>query len=62
MALPIFESERLRLRDFHIADAKSLFEVTQKDNVTKYLLWESHTSLLGYVSRFEALCDFARRL
>lgn len=45
MALPILESERLRLRMLHISDAKAMYEYAQKDDVTKYLLWDSHTSL-----------------
>ena len=45
MALPILQSERLRLRTLHIADAKSMFEYTRKEDVTKYLLWDSHASL-----------------
>jgi [ribosomal protein S5]-alanine N-acetyltransferase len=45
MVLPILESERLRLRMLHNTDAKSMFEYAQKDRVTKYLLWDSHTSL-----------------
>lgn len=45
MVLPILESERLRLRMLHNTDAKPMFEYAQKENVTKYLLWDSPTSL-----------------
>lgn len=45
MAVPTIETERLRLRMLHIADAEALFHYVSQDAVTKYMLWESHTSL-----------------
>lgn len=45
MVLPILETERLRLRELHILDAKAMFEYASKDEITKYVLWDTHTSL-----------------
>lgn len=45
MALPVLETERLRLRELHILDAKAMFEYAQKDDVTRFVLWDSHTSI-----------------
>lgn len=45
VAIPTLETERLRLRKLHIADAEAMFHYISNDDVTKYMLWESHTSL-----------------
>ena len=45
MPLPILETERLRLRQLGLIDAEAMFKYASNDEVTKYMPWDSHTSL-----------------
>lgn len=45
MNLPTLETERLRLRKLKIEDADAMYTYASNDDVTKYVLWDSHTSL-----------------
>ena len=44
MNFPILETERLVLRKLKIADADAMYIYASNDDVTKYVLWDSHTS------------------
>ena len=44
MNFPILETERLVLRKLKIEDADSMYIYASNDDVTKYVLWDSHTS------------------
>lgn len=44
MNLPTLETERLRLRKLKIEDADAMYTYASNDDVTKYVLWDSHTS------------------
>lgn len=39
---PVLETQRLILRKLRIGDYKDMFEYAGRDDVTKYLLWNSH--------------------
>ena len=45
MALPILETERLTLRKIGLEDAEAMYQYASKDDVTKYVLWDSHKSI-----------------
>ncbi|HEY1188738.1 MAG TPA: GNAT family protein [Gemmata sp.] len=42
---PVLTTERVTLRPFVEADAEPLFECAKNPNVTRYTLWEAHTSI-----------------
>lgn len=44
MNFPILETEHLVLRKLKIEDADSMYIYASNDDVTKYVLWDSHTS------------------
>ena len=44
MNFPILETERLVLRKLKIEDADEMYIYASNDDVTKYVLWDSHTS------------------
>lgn len=44
MNFPILETERLVLRKLKIEDADAMYIYASNDDVTKYVLWDSHTS------------------
>ena len=44
MTFPILETERLILRKLKIEDADAMYVYASNDDVTKYVLWDSHTS------------------
>lgn len=44
MTFPILETERLTLRKLKIEDADAMYVYASNDEVTKYVLWDSHTS------------------
>jgi ribosomal-protein-alanine N-acetyltransferase len=43
--LPTIETERLRLRKFHKDDAAAIYDYASNEQVTKYVLWETHQSI-----------------
>lgn len=45
MTFPILETERLILRQLKIEDANAMYSYASNDDVTKFVLWDSHTSL-----------------
>ena len=45
MALPILETTRLTLRKIKLEDAEAMYQYASKDDVTKYVLWDSHRSI-----------------
>ena len=45
MTLPILETPRLTLRKIKLEDAEAMYQYASKDDVTKYVLWDSHKSL-----------------
>ncbi|MCH7323748.1 GNAT family N-acetyltransferase [Solibacillus sp. MA9] len=44
MNFPVLETERLILRQLKIEDAQAMYIYASNDDVTKYVLWDSHTS------------------
>lgn len=45
LTLPILETPRLTLRKIKLEDAEAMYQYASKDDVTKYVLWDSHKSL-----------------
>lgn len=43
--LPTLETERLRLRKFYKDDAAAIYDYASNEQVTKYVLWETHQSI-----------------
>jgi ribosomal-protein-alanine N-acetyltransferase len=47
---PTLETERLILRAIDVADAEHIFEYAKNPNVSKFTLWEPHTTIADSVS------------
>ena len=45
MTLPILETPRLTLRKIKLEDSEAMYQYASKDDVTKYVLWDSHKSI-----------------
>lgn len=45
MNFPILETERLVLRQLKMKDAQAMYNYASNDDVTKHVLWNTHTSL-----------------
>ena len=45
MTLPILKTTRLTLRKIKPEDAEAMYQYASKDDVTKYVLWNSHKSI-----------------
>ena len=43
--LPVLTTDRLTLRAVTMDDAEAMFEYSSNDNVSRYVLWETHQTL-----------------
>ena len=55
--LPVLSTERLILRPVRYSDAASMFEYSQDEEVSKYVLWDPHRSVLD---SYESIRDLRR--
>jgi len=44
--MPVLETERLKLRRMYPSDAEDMFEYANREDVTRYLLWKPHPTLI----------------
>lgn len=62
--MPTIKTERLTLRPMHIIDAEDMYDYARREEVTRYLLWNPHSSIsvtkdyLRYIGGRYALGDF----
>lgn len=55
-ALPELESQRLVLRKVNLDDVQDLFDYASDPQVTRHVLWETHTSLLDSHTYLKNMC------
>ena len=64
ISIPTLRTERTTLRAMHPIDAEDMFDYARRDDVTKFLLWNSHPDInytkqyLSYVHERYTLGDF----
>ncbi len=56
--LPVLSTERLILRPVRYSDAASMFEYSQDEEVSRYVLWDPHRSVLD---SYESIRDLRRQ-
>ena len=56
--LPILNTEHLILRPVRISDAKAMYEYSRDVEVSRYVLWEPHRSL---IDTYEVISDIKRQ-
>ena len=56
--LPVLSTERLILRPVRYSDASSMFEYSQDEEVSRYVLWDPHRSVLD---SYESIRDLRRQ-
>ncbi|WP_395473374.1 GNAT family N-acetyltransferase [Spiroplasma endosymbiont of Nomada rufipes] len=52
-AIPVLESQRLKLRPITLNDAQALFNYAKNENITKYVPWKAHKSIndsIGFIN------------
>ena len=55
--LPVLTTERLLLRAVTLADAEAMFKYCSNDNVSRYVLWDTHQTLEDTKSFIEMAMD-----
>ena len=47
--VPVLETERLLLKKLSLNDAEDIFEYANEEEVTKYVIWNRHNSVVDAI-------------